>query len=198
MRHFRMDDPELQGAALSLRIQKELKGLLAEPPDVSWEIARGPSRSGLAQHFDLGYPELHRFRAPMRLVDGQKVELELYVDGEAELPAGLELFASIGWAPGDPVGYVLGSGGFEGPPRDADPLNDDDELRRLVHKILRDEWERGDISVEHDEPLVEVIPDPPIIHASTLPRRTWLGFVNDFCLLPFVQAAARIEGIQNR
>jgi hypothetical protein len=191
MRDYRMHDPEAQCDALAVRISKELKDLLVEPPRV--ELLRSPPEEGLCTFFEIDYPVSHRLHGEMRLGGRRAVELDLWVDGEAELPAGLELFASLSWAPSEPVGLVLGQYGFEGPEEDVEPLNGDRELRELIPKVLRGVWERGDVTVEHPEPLLEIVPNPPILHASTLPRNAWLGLAQELGLVPFLLIAARVE-----
>jgi hypothetical protein len=193
MRNYRMHDPEAQCAALSLRIQKELHGILADAPRVGWEHHEGPVRAGLAKHFRFDFPVSHRVFATMRLIDGQEAELHLFVDGDAEVPAGLELVATMGWEPRAPFGMTRFQEGFDGEPRDVEPLNDDGKLLESVREVLRVEWERGDILVERPDALLEVVPGPPLIRASTLPRAAWLGFAQDFALSPFIRVADRIE-----
>jgi hypothetical protein len=188
-----MADPDAQCDALAARVQKELRGLLADDPEVGWDRGEGGPRRGLARFFTLEYAVSHRLFAAMELIDGQKAELHLYVDGEHELPAGLELFATLGWSPSAPAGMVRGVGRFEGDPGDVEPLNHDDKLLALVREVLRTEWSRGDVIVERPDALLEVVPEPAIVHASTLPRDAWLGLAQDFALSPFIDAADRIE-----
>jgi hypothetical protein len=59
--------------------------------------------------------------------------------------------------------------------------------------VLRGVWEGGGATVEHSEPLVEIVPDPPIVHASTLPRSAWLGLTQKLGLVPFLLFGTRVE-----